>query len=273
MAKYFFAEKASGWQVVLKKIRTKHPLILLLDYDGTLTPIRRRPEQAMLSERTRELLRELAWRPGLLVGIVTGRSLSDIVKMAGLKEVWYAANHGLEIKFKNMDWIHPLARKNAPLLARVHQVLRQSLKAAQGVLVEDKTYTVSVHYRNLRGWPVSRVKKTVADAVQPHAGKLKLSEGKKVLEIRPDIPWDKGKAALKIIALAHLRQKPLVIYIGDDRTDEDAFRALNPSGITVRVGKKRKTEARYYIKDTAEVNKMLKLLLDFHQAGGRDNEY
>ncbi|MDD5222658.1 MAG: trehalose-phosphatase [bacterium] len=258
--KHFFDPKAGGWNTAVKNIRANRPLLLLLDYDGTITPIKSSPGLAILPSNKRDLIEALSEHPGVRVGFVTGRSLTDIWKLVRLENVIYIANHGLQIRAGKLSWIHPRAKRTAHLLSAVGQNLKEVLGQANGVEIEDKVLTVSIHYRNMRNWPVARLKESIKKLLQPHQRELKLSVGKKVIEIRPNIHWDKGLGVQKIVKMLKYTKPPLKIFLGDDVTDEDVFRVLKKDGIGIRVGRSLKTEARYYLRNPKEVFEFLKLM-------------
>jgi len=258
--KHFFAPKAGGWNIVSRDLRAHRPLLLLLDYDGTIVPIKSRPELAALPPHKRNLIETLSECPGIRVGFVTGRSLTDIWGMVRLENIIYIANHGLQIQAGKLSWIHPRAKRTAHLLSAVGQNLKEVLGQVKGVEIENKVLTLSIHYRNMKSWSVARLKESINKLLQPRQRELKLSGGKKVIEIRPNIPWDKGVGVQKIVEMLKYQKPPLKIFLGDDITDEDAFRVLKKDGIGIKVGKSSKTEARYYLRNPKEVFEFLKLM-------------
>ena len=208
---------------------------LLLDYDGTLVPIRKSPGSAALPFKITELLGSLARKPGVSVCIVSGRALGDIKRIAGVRGLSYIANHGFEVWHRGSGWRHPELKKITPFLKKARDILKETLIDVEGVLIEDKIYTLSVHYRRAPGGSLPFIRKAVYSAAL--CGPLRVRKGKKVFEIRPDIDWDKGAAVMKWTKISKTCDA-LKIYIGDDETDEDAFRAIGETGITVKVGRK-----------------------------------
>jgi trehalose 6-phosphate phosphatase len=231
-------------------------IYVFLDYDGTLTPIVDNPEDALLQEKFRRLLRILASRQDCILSIVSGRRLDALKKLVKLQRIYYVGNHGFEIEGPGMNFVHPRARELSRELRLTSNKIRTQLKGIRSEL-EDKGLTTSVHYRNTPASDVNRLLRTVKNIVSERA-KLKLAYDKKVVEIRPRINWDKG-AAVRLIMRTLGRGLP--IYIGDDRTDEDAFVRIK-SGITILVSRRRKrSNAKYYLKNVADVYKFLSLLL------------
>lgn len=235
--------------------------LLLLDYDGTLTPIMERPELATLSPAMREVLKSVSTRHE--VAIVSGRSLPDIRKLVGIKGVYCVGNHGLEISGPGVKLVQPQALRMRPAIAQLCGKLRKGLRGIEGAIVEDKGLTASVHYRLVQQGKLRRLKGAVGRITGPYlsSGAIKITRGKKVIDIRPNINWDKGKAALWIIGAIDQKRKLTPVYIGDDRTDEDAFLALKDSGITVLVsGRRKRSRAKFYLRNTSEVKTFLRKL-------------
>lgn len=227
-------ERLEDWR---RARRRTGRMLVALDYDGTLTPIVQRPEEAALSERTRSVLARLAERPDTDVAVVSGRALEDVRRRVGLSGLYYAGNHGLEIEGPGLHWVHAEASAARPRIESCGVALREALRTVPGVIIEDKGITLSVHYRLVVSESeATRVRTTVEEVCGGHDG-VRITSGKKVLEVRPDMDWDKGRATrflVHALNLAEMRQAP-VLFIGDDRTDEDAFRELNGWGYGILV--------------------------------------
>jgi len=234
--------------------------LLLLDYDGTLTPIVERPELALLPPDVARTLRTLSRR--LKVVIMSGRSLRDLRKLVGEKGVYYGGNHGLEIRGPGISFVLPEATRLRPLLRRVSRELRKRTKGVKGALVEDKGLSLSLHYRLVDPEREGEVRRILEEVLEPHRDRLRITEGKKVLEVRPNLRWDKGRASLLLLRLLDPERKLLPVYLGDDRTDEDAFRVLNPrGGVTVLVSERpANSNARFFLRSPKEVALFLQML-------------
>jgi trehalose 6-phosphate phosphatase len=230
---------------------TDRPLDLYLDYDGTLVEIQSRPEEAVLSPARRGELSRLTRQA--LVCVVTGRSLSDIRRLIRLQAIGLIANHGMEMAANGRLWVHPQAAAARPALRNVLAKLRAAAASYPRLLIEDKGVTASIHLRRLDRRHVPAVERLVAGAVRAEDGRFRLTRGKEVLEIRPDVDWDKGRAVLDFRTLMGLPPRRTAIYIGDDRTDEDAFRALGPDALTFRVGPAGRSAARFRLVDVERV--------------------
>ncbi|MBM4446732.1 MAG: trehalose-phosphatase [Chloroflexi bacterium] len=255
------------WDEVAQRLKSADHVLLLSDYDGTLTPIVDKPELAILPQETRKLLRILAKNRRYAVGIVSGRALPDLKNKIGLEGIIYAGNHGLEIEGFGSSFLEPIAEEMRPFLKMLNQALSATLRNIKGVFVEDKGLTVSVHYRLVDDSEEARVKDTFRKVTDPlHVtGKIRITQGKKVYEIRPPVDWNKGKAICWLMAkcrAARGRGAALPIYLGDDLTDEDGFRAVERNdGISIFVGEGNlQSAARYFLKSPEEVTEFLKML-------------
>jgi trehalose-phosphatase len=243
---------------VESRILSAPSLVLELDFDGTLAPIVPTPAAARMPDSTRELLAELAAEPGITVVLLSGRSLADIQDKVDVPNVVYGGNHGMEIwREDGLSFTESAAAAARGELSRVTAALSRSLEPIEGVEVEDKGLTSSVHYRRVNKRHHAGVVDAVARAVAETGGRLRLTKGSMVAEIRPDVEWNKGAAARWI--QHQLGGSALPIYIGDDTTDEDAFTALT-DGITIRVGCGIPTFARYCIPSVEEVPTFLRWL-------------
>lgn len=259
----------SAWDSIARLLGRAKGILLLSDFDGTLTPIVDRPEQAILPPETRVRLRRLAAQPGFTLGVISGRALADLEERVGVSGIVYAGNHGLEIEGPELSFVNPLAEEIRPVLRVMHHVLSRSLETIKGVFVEDKGLTLSVHYRMAEArhtGDVEQIVRRVAGSASP-GNQTVITHGKKVYEVRPAVTWDKGKAIKLLMKRTGRggRHSGLVpIYLGDDVTDEDAFRVIEAygRGITVHVGEADAGScARYFLSSPAEVAAFLKILL------------
>jgi trehalose-phosphatase len=234
-------------------------LAVFLDYDGTLTAIVNDPKKALLSDSIRQTLQALATRVSLAV--LSGRDLDDIRKRVAIDAIVYAGSHGFDIAGPR-----GLRRQEAtnflPALDAAEKELREKVAGIAGAFIERKRFSIAAHYRNVNEDDVPKLEEAVSEVVARHR-ELRRMEGKKVYELLPSIDWDKGKAALWLLeslGLKHGKVRP--IYIGDDRTDEDAFRALEQRGVGILVSEEpRATAANYSLKDPSEVEHFLRKLV------------
>jgi len=265
---------STAWPEISRRIREARHILLLSDYDGTLTPIVERPELAELSPQTKRMLWVLTRRHRYTVGLISGRALSDLKERVGLKGVVYAGNHGLEIEGPGIAFVSPVAEEFKPVLHLLHQVLSKTLGAVKGVLVEDKGLTLSVHYRLVdegRSEEVRHVFERITGPAQT-MGKLRTTSGKKVYEVRPAVAWNKGKA-IEVLIKKHRRRGRnhglLTIFMGDDLTDEDGFKVVeNHRGLSIFVGEDNpQSAAGYYVRSPAEVDRFIQQLIDLEKVG------
>lgn len=241
-------------------------VLLLLDYDGTLTPIVETPKDAVISTETKELLQDLSRSRDCALSIISGRSLEDIKNAVGIKDIIYAGNHGLEIEGPKIKFESRVSPKLKLAIHNVVEDMRERLSNIKGVLIEDKVLTASIHYRLVDKKDIPVLEKIISEVISPYAAhdKIKIDSGKKVYEIKPSVKWDKGKVILWLMVrqqIATEGKKVLPVYIGDDVTDEDAFKALKNKGLTIFVGEPSSSNAEYYLKNTEEVTKFLGLIL------------
>ncbi|MYC29117.1 MAG: trehalose-phosphatase [Chloroflexi bacterium] len=250
------------WPSVHRRIAGATHLLLLSDYDGTLAPIAARPDLAVLPHRTRLALHTINQASGVSVGVVSGRSLADVSSMVGLPGLIYAGNHGLEIQGNGLDFIHPGAEALKPQLDNILRELGERVAGIEGALVEGKGLTLSVHFRLTAEDQKPRVHAEFEEATRAwlQAGEVRVTAGKEVLEVRPNIPWDKGKAIARIAS--ECPHEALVMYLGDDLTDEDGFAVVNDlNGLSVFVGPARQpTRALYRVDSPSEVATTLDLI-------------
>lgn len=233
---------------------------VFLDYDGTLTPIVERPELAVLSDAMRATVGKLATR--CPVTIISGRDRADVSELVKLNAVYYAGSHGFDISGPDgcrMQYEGGVAV--APALREAEQRLRSRLAGVNGALVEGKAFAVAAHYRRVQEHQVPYVTEVV-NSVAAEYPALRVTGGKKVLELRPRIEWDKGRAVLWLLRALQLDLADVCpIYIGDDVTDEDAFEALPDRGIGILVrDSPRETAAGYGLDHPEQVRRFLEAL-------------
>ena len=251
------------WPSVSQRFRRADVSLLLFDFDGTLSPIVARPELAVLPAETRDLLLEAQSDHRYVLGIVSGRSLVDLRDRVGLDGLIYAGNHGLEIQGNGLDFLHPEASRLMEEMGLIYQELELALESYPGVIGENKGLSLSLHYRQTPLEIVPQVEegfhKAVATAAE--SGLVKVTRGKQVLEVRPNLDWGKGRAISQIQA-AHAEAQ-LTAFFGDDLTDEDGFAAVQQTGgVAVLVGPPgQPTRAEYRLDSPLEVAETLRLLL------------
>lgn len=249
-------------------------IVMFLDYDGTLSPIVDDPDRAFMSDSMRAAVRDVArYFP---TAIVSGRCRDKVYSFVRLAELYYAGSHGMDIKGpakgpkyrrgKKAVLFQP-AREFLPMIDEVYRALVEKTKSTPGAKVENNKFCVSVHFRCVDEKSWNALAEKVRSVLKEYP-KLRLTQGRKVLEIRPTIKWDKGKALeflLESLGFANCSDV-LPVYIGDDRTDEDAFKVLRErgQGFGILVSKTPKdTNASYSLQEPSEVMDFLHRLVEW----------
>ena len=205
-------------------------ILLLLDFDGTLSEIAPSPEEATLRPGNATLLEELSRHPRCTAGVISGRALDDVSRKVGVPGLVYAGNHGLEIAGPGLRYLHPDVTAALPAIAGAAGAMETALARIPGAFVENKSLTLTVHYRRTPEEYHDAVASVFHDVTWPlvSAGRCRVTAAKSALELRPAVDWDKGRALTLI--RSRLFPAAFPIYIGDDATDEDAFRAAQAVG-------------------------------------------
>ncbi len=227
------------WRAVARRLRRAKHVAVFLDFDGTLAPRRRKPDQVRLKTATRRVLAQLAQDPRVTVKIISGRTLADLKKLADVPGVECLGLHGQEVDSERSSKLAA-----SPILERARRQLAARLSGLSGIWIENKGPVFVVHYRGAPAAEVreaARAVEAVAAAFQPD---LRMMPGSKIWEMLPGNFKNKGDAVKE--ALSRLPAATLPIYAGDDTTDEDAFKVLT-KGITVKIGAGGFTAARYYL--------------------------
>ncbi|KAH7683874.1 HAD-superfamily hydrolase subfamily IIB protein [Dioscorea alata] len=217
---------------IISKSKGKQ-IVMFLDYDGTLSPIVDDPDRAFMSDAMRAAVRNVArYFP---TAIVSGRCRDKVYDFVRLAELYYAGSHGMDIKGPVKGPRYTKAKAKAvlfqpaseflPMIDEIYKALLEKTKSIPGAKVENNKFCVSVHYRCVDEQKWMPLAEQVKAVIKEYP-KLRITQGRKVLEIRPTIKWDKGKALeflLESLGFANCNNV-LPVYIGDDRTDEDAFK-------------------------------------------------
>ena len=220
-------------------------IVFFLDYDGTLTPIVSRPELAKISKEMQDSVKKLSQK--YTTAIVSGRMREDVEKLVGIPGLVYAGSHGFDIKGPGVTMVQPQAKETIPLVSKVIERLKKELSNLEGVIIEEKKFSAAVHYRLAQKKDFPRIK-TLIDKIIQENKLLRLMEGKKVFEILPAIDWNKGKAVKWVMNALGINWEDFsVVYIGDDTTDEDAFRVVSTRGMSILVSDKLKASAADFV--------------------------
>ncbi|KAL8136940.1 hypothetical protein V2J09_002941 [Rumex salicifolius] len=251
-------------------------IVVFLDYDGTLSPIVDDPDRAFMADEMRRAVREIAKH--LPTAIVTGRCIDKVYSFVKLSELYYAGCHGMDIKgptngrkYSQVNAKQSLlfqpAAEFLPMIDEAYKALLEKTKSIPGATVENNKFCTSVHFRRVDEKKWAELAEQVTEVLTGYP-KLRLTQGRMVFEIRPIIKWDKGRALeflLESLGFAN-SDNVFPIYIGDDRTDEDAFKVLcaRNQGVGILVTKvPKETNASYTLKGTSEVKSFLEKLVEW----------
>lgn len=221
--------------------------VFFFDFDGTLTKIEQTPDGVKFRAAARFVIEELS--RNFTVAIVSGRSLPDIKKLIGLKGIYYSGNHGVEIEGPGLRFVEKNSAKSVKYIDSLVPKIRRKLRPYEPI-IQHKKYSIAVHYRTVEARHVPRLLDELeALTRQPvRAGRIRLQLGKKVVEIKAPVEWDKGKAVEKILEKTG-RPRGKVFFFGDDMTDEFGFEKVNAlKGVSVFVGTlERETAAKFQV--------------------------
>ena len=238
--------------------------VIFLDFDGTLSPIVDHPDQAELPEDTAVTLDRL--KSLCRIAVISGRDLPDVRRRVGIEGIYYAGSHGFDIVDPEQRKIRTgVGTEALPELDTAEKELRQKLHSISGAEVERKKFSLAVHFRRASDDDIPSVE-DIVDQVHGNHKTLRKAHGKKIFELQPDVNWNKGKAVRRLLEIMDVnnRSRILPVYIGDDVTDEDAFRALRVDGVGIVVhhGRPKQTFADYILTDPAQVNRFLIKLIN-----------
>ena len=250
---------AQGNRAVLER-HLRARVALVFDFDGTLAPIVSDPDAAQMRPRTRTLLRKVALR--FPCAVISGRAREDVARrLAGSGVEWVVGNHGAEWSWSPID--------GHAVEALVHEwiaALAPRLEVIDGVVIEDKRFSLAIHYRRSREKKVAIA--AIAEAVRGlEDARVRL--GKQVVNVVPRGAPHKGIALQQVRTLLGC---DTAVYVGDDTTDEDVF-ALDEPGqlLSVRVGRSGESLAAYYLEDQREIDELLKVMGEARRGGGQED--
>ena len=231
------ADAAQVYSQVKELVATRRPVVFL-DFDGTLSDITAHPDSATLVDGAAEALRALAEQ--CPVAVISGRDLADVRERVKVDEVWYAGSHGLELMAPDRTYHENAAAADLiGTLARAACRLAEMIGDISGIELEHKRFAVAVHYRNADPADIDRVTAAVRSLGRSEG--LRTTAGRKVIELRPNLYWEKGTTLnwllerIQASDCAADAASVLPIYIGDDITDEDAFDAVQFDGVGIVV--------------------------------------
>lgn len=248
-------------QQILQRAKDRK-IALFLDYDGTLTPIVNDPQKAFLDQSTRQTLGKVAKK--WVVAVISGRDLAAIQNFVKLDNTYYAGSHGFDISGPaDLTLEMQKGKEFLPVLDKAQSQLEENLTHIPGAALERKQFSIAIHYRNVKQAQVTTVRQTVRQVQTDHP-ELRITEGKKVFELQPDIEWHKGKALTWLMEKLNLNLDTYYpMYIGDDITDEDAFESLKTIGTSIIVkGSFHPTSADFVLENPRETAAFIETLFD-----------
>ena len=240
------------WPEIAERLQTAGSAALFLDFDGTLAPLRAHPDAAALNNSTRRAIIRLARNPRVHICVISGRKRGDVRRRTSVPQIRYLGLHGWEGYGRE-----PLDPQTRRIVERARQDVANRVAPVPGVWVEDKGPVFAVHYRGAANGDVGLARAAVLSAMGPLSSDFHIVANKYAWEVLPRAIGDKGTAVVRELNL--FGRPHLPFYLGDDTTDEPAFAAL-PHGITVRVGRRALTRAKFQLRDTAEVRSFLEKL-------------
>jgi trehalose 6-phosphate phosphatase len=240
-------------------------LLLLFDYDGTLTPIVEHPWQAQLAAKTRELLAELAAQPNVHVGVLSGRRLDDLEQLIGLPQLFYCGLSGIEMRIDGNLLVHPTASGSVQLIEEIMRRLSAIERVYPGAWVENKRYGFTVHYRGVAPSLIAEVHMRIQGFLDCWARQLRIVEAPLAVEVLVGGTWTKGDAVRRLIA--HVGEPLFVFYAGDAPNDREGLDAVTAhGGIALGVGPLAPPSATAHVADADTLVGWLDPLLHAIQA-------
>ncbi|MCP4650665.1 MAG: trehalose-phosphatase [PVC group bacterium] len=234
--------------------------VFFLDYDGTLTPIVERPELAVISQAMKDTVTQLSKKH--TTAVVSGRMREDVENLVGIEGLFYAGSHGFDILGGGVSMVQPEAQETIPLVTQIIERLKKEVGTIEGVIIEEKKFSMAVHYRLVADEHLELIEAAVLAVVEAHP-QLRLMRGKKVYEILPAIDWNKGKAVRWIMKAMNISwEDSTVVYIGDDTTDEYAFRVVRGRGVGILVADgPRPSAAHFQLSSPDQTRKLFEMLI------------
>ncbi|MCP5449153.1 MAG: trehalose-phosphatase [Gammaproteobacteria bacterium] len=253
-------------QDILEKLRAAHRqglrLVLVFDYDGTLTPLVAHPRLAILDPALREVLARLAATPRVAVGVVSGRGLDDLIGMIGLPGLSYGGSTGLELELAGQRLVPAGASASRVRLDPLDAAIEARLTAYPGTWIERKPFGFTVHYRQLASDRIEALQAEITALLAPHAADLHVLDGPLAIEVLPAIEHDKGTALRTIVAQGD-PESALVLYAGDAANDAPALAMAHAmGGIALGIGPEPPADAVERLPDPAALTALLAALAE-----------
>jgi trehalose-phosphatase len=246
---------------LLRAYQSEAPVVLLFDYDGTLTPIVPHPWLAELPPPTRQLLQGLIRQPRLHLGILSGRRLDELIQMVGLADVYYCGTGGLELDLRGKRLLPPRAEQSKPLIRELAHALQNVAAGALGAWVEEKPLGLTVHYRAVAPALIPAFREKVNHVLRRYEHQVRVLPGPAAIEVTANLGWNKG-TAIRMIA-NDIGSNAVALYAGDNANDADSMEAIRAlGGITVGIGTQAPSTAACRLADTAALAAFLQSFLE-----------
>jgi trehalose 6-phosphate phosphatase len=243
-------------------------LILMLDFDGTLSPIVPRPDDAFIHKRTKRAL--VGCAETHTVAIVSGRTLADVKSRVHVPSIWYAGSHGMEWHFGADSGSVGIPPEIQGALSSSSAILEEVGRKFAGTIVERKSKSFAINYRALSEEDAERFSAEGRAAIRDFANSraIRIIDATRTFEILPEVHWNKGSCVRMLLERANSeRPGRLAMYIGDSATDEDAFRELK-DGIAIRVGFSSQSNAQYFVPQREDIDALLERLASIPSPSG-----
>jgi trehalose 6-phosphate phosphatase len=237
---------SSDWDRIAARIRAHSRVVIFVDFDGTLVAIAPRPELVRLTPKARKLLRRLVRHPRVTLVVVSGRRRYELLDHIGIRGMHYFGLYGWERNAKSV-----LPPKLRSALKRALVQLTRHLRAYPAVWIENKRSTLSIHLLDVPRAEQKHLRPQIRAWLEPFRHELRIEENLRDMEVLPRSFPGKGLAVRRFLAQPGFR-RALPFYFGDDFSDESGFAAVR-RGVSVHVGKRRATRARYNVSDPTEV--------------------
>lgn len=260
----------SAWSEVTGRIEQARAILVLADFDGTLSPLEETPGAVVLPSEARSVLEELKSGPKSSVGVISGRKLADLEARVGVSGIWYVGNHGFELRTPTGEGRTFFAPEEAEFIRAIEQEVAKSTANIPGILLENKGPTLAVHHRRVETARVPEVERICRHVFHRNQQRLRLIQGLCVFEFRLREGFNKG-TAVRLIRKESMKG-PLTFYFGDDVTDDDVFRVLLGVGIGVKVGRRPSRLAPYSLRGPEEVLEALVRIRCQLNGGGAEGE-
>lgn len=242
----------SRWPEVEGRLRLSLGALLILDYEGTLAP-----SGGAMEREAREALEELASRSKWAsAAVIDSRTVAQLKELVGVEGLTYAGLDGMVISGPQLSFVHEQARELREGVEGLRGELEEALRGLGGVEVRDAGLRIVVSYARAPRGAGRRVARAVASLLSRRGG-FRMYRGRRSVEVVPEVDWDRGRAVELLLAGAGL-EDCLPIYVGDDDSDEPAFRSLVARGLTVVVGRRPRSYAKFYVRGVGEVCELIR---------------